>query len=78
MDPDKFLQDVCQSQILRVKMLASWAKWAQNGSEKSGSFCNQYNEFAVLCNGTDQHEIWGNVNRCPVLNLNRRILKIYP
>jgi len=21
---------------------------------------------------------WGNVNRCPVLNLNRRILKIYP
>ena len=58
-DPDKILQDVDQSQILRVKMLVPWAKWAQNGGEKSGSFCNGYNEFALLCNRTDQHEIRG-------------------
>jgi len=54
---------------------------APNGGEKSGSFCNGYNEFAFLCNGTDQHKIENsgeNVNRYPVLNLNRRILKIYP
>jgi len=61
MDPDKILQ-VCVgwSQISRVKMLASWAKGAQNGGEKGGSFfCNGYNEFAFLCNGTNQHEIRG-------------------
>ena len=76
----KFCRNVGLSQILCIKMLAPSAKWALNGGEKSGSFCNEYNEFAFLCNGTDQHEIWGggNVNRCAVLNLNRRILKIYP
>ena len=45
MDPYKILHDVSRSQISRVKMLAPWAKWAQNGSEKSGNFCNGYNEF---------------------------------
>jgi len=58
-DPDKILQDVGRSQFSPVKMLAPWAKWAQNGGEKSGSFCNGYNEFAFLCNRTDQHEIRG-------------------
>ena len=35
-----------------------------------------YSELVFLCNGTDRHEIQAkNVNRCPRLNLNRRILK---
>jgi len=38
MDPDKILQDVGRSQISHVKMMAPWAKWAQNGGEKGGSF----------------------------------------
>jgi len=47
MDPDKILHDVSRSQISRVKMLAPWAKWAQNGGEKSGNFCNGYNEYTA-------------------------------
>jgi len=37
------------------------------------------NELAFLCNGIDRHEIRAeNVNRCALLNFNRRILKIFP
>ena len=47
--------DRCQ--ISRVKILALWAKRMQNGGEKVHVFCNGYNELALLCNGTDRHEI---------------------
>jgi len=34
---------------------------------------------SLLCNGADRHEIRAkSANRCPVLNLNRRILTIFP
>jgi len=70
-DPDKFHQ-VGRTQISGVKILASWAKGAQNGGEKSASFCNcnGYNELSFLCNRIDRHEIRAkNVNRCALLNL---------
>jgi len=39
MDPDKILQAyVGRTQISRVKILVPWAKGAQNGGEKDGSF----------------------------------------
>jgi len=42
-------------------------------------FRNGYSELAFLCNGTDGHEIRAkNVSRCHLLNLNRRIPKIFP
>jgi len=77
----------------RVKILAPWAKGAQNGGEKSGCFCNGYNSLAFLCNVTDGDVFFcpsfilvtdryetraKNVNRCPLLNLNRKILTIFP
>jgi len=44
---------------------------------KKVCFCNWYNELVFLCNGTYRHELREkNVNRCPLLNPNRRILKI--
>jgi len=79
MDPDKFLQ-VCvgRSQISRVKMLAQWAKGAQNGGENGGSFLvsgTMNSHFFVT--GQISLKFGGrNVNRCP--HLNRCILKIYP
>jgi len=59
-----------------VKILALCAKGVQNGGKKGGVFCSRYNEVVFLCNGTDHHEIRKNVNRCALLNLNRRIRKI--
>jgi len=39
MDPDKILQTfVGRIQISCVKILETWAKGAQNGGEKDGSF----------------------------------------
>jgi len=68
---------VGQTQISHVKILAfepKGAKWLRKG----GRFCNGYNELAFLCIRTDRHEFREKVNRCPLLNLNRRILKIFP
>ena len=57
MYPDKILQaHVSQTEISRVKILAPWAKAAQNGGENGlryAVFCNWYNELAFLCNGTN-------------------------
>jgi len=49
----------------------------QNGGENE-FFCSWYNELAFLCNGTYRHEIGTkNVNRSPLLDVNRRIMKIF-
>jgi len=70
-DSNKILQAYTQTQIPRVKILAPSAA-------KRWVFCNGYNKVAVLYNGTDRHEIREkNVNRCALLNLNRRILKTF-
>jgi len=79
MDPGKILQlYVGQTQISCVKILAPWAKGAQNGGEKGGSFCNEYNELAFFVVGQIGMKFGENVNHCPLLNLNWRVLKICP
>ena len=80
MDPNKILQAyVGRTQISRVETFAPWAKGGKVTVKRVGVFCNEYNELAFLCNGTDRHEIrTKNVNRCPLLNLSRRILKTCP
>jgi len=79
MDPDKILQAyVGWAEIWRINILASWAKGPQNGGEKMSVFVTGTTELAFLCNGTDRHEIRENVNRYALLDLNRRILKIFP
>jgi len=46
---------------------------------EKGVFCNWHNEVVFLCNGTYRHEIQAKkVIRCALLNLNIRILKIFP
>jgi len=49
----------------------------KGNDEKDGCFCNAYTELVFLCNGTDRHEIRENVNRCALLNLNTKILKVF-
>ena len=62
----------------RVKILAPRAKGVQNGGKKVHVLCNGYNELAFLCNGADRHEILSKtINLCALLNLKRRILKIF-
>jgi len=57
-DPDKILQvHVGWTPISCVKILAPWAKGAQNDGEKGGSFCNGYNELAFFCSWKDHPEI---------------------
>jgi len=59
-DPDKILQVyVGRTQISCVKILAPWAKGAQNGGEKGGSFfCNGYNELAFFVAGHMVMKFW--------------------
>jgi len=57
MDPNKILQAYeSQTQISQAKILAPWAKGAQNGREKRGCFFSVMGtmkiELAFLCNGT--------------------------
>ena len=67
-----------------VQLCSSWQdfNWlkASHGTSAIAELlvCNGYSELAFLCNGTDRREIQENVNRCPLLYVNRRILKIFP
>jgi len=62
MDPDKILQHIVgRTQISCAKILEPWAKGAQNGGEKSGSFFvtgTMNSHFFVTVQSTDRHEIW--------------------
>jgi len=76
-DSDKILQAyVGRTQISRVKILVPWVKGVQNGGENVGVFVagNLY----VFVTGEIGMKFGKNVNRCPLLNLNRRILKLFP
>jgi len=77
MDLDKILQAyVGQTEISYVKNFGPWSKGV---SRKVSVFCNRYNEVVFL--GNEQISMkFGqkSVNWCALLNLNRRIQKIFP
>ena len=59
--------------------LTLWAKGAQNGGEKGTCFfCNGYSELAFFVTEQIGMKFGKNVNLYALLNLNRRILKIFP
>jgi len=48
---------VGRTQISRVKILAPWAKWAQNGGEKGGYFVMGTMKLHLFVRGQDRHKI---------------------
>jgi len=76
-DPDKSLQAyVDRTQISRVKFWRPGPKGRQMAAKKVMFLVTGTMKLFFLCNGIDWHEIpANNVNQCPLLNLNKRILK---
>jgi len=61
-----------------LKFLAPWVKWAQNGGEKVEIFVTGTMEFFFLVTGQIGMKFGKTkLNRYALLDLNKRILKIF-
>ena len=79
-DPNEILQAyVDRTRTQRVKILAPWAKGAQNGGggEKVHVFVTDTMNFYFFVMGQIGIKFGQNVNLCPLLNFNARIRKIF-